>query len=57
MAGVTVVAAPVFGFGERLVNCLAVVGISGQLHDQVLARIGRDLKESAAKVSRQLGSL
>lgn len=56
MAGVTVVAAPVFGVGEQLVNCLVVVGISGQLQDQVLARMGRDLKDSAAKVSRQLGS-
>lgn len=56
MAGVTVVAAPVFGVNEQLANCLVVVGISGQLQDQMLAKIGRDLKESAAKVSRQLGS-
>jgi DNA-binding IclR family transcriptional regulator len=56
MAGVTVVAAPVFGVGGQLANCLVVVGISGQLQDQMLAKIGRDLKDSAAKVSRQLGS-
>ncbi|PTU30473.1 transcriptional regulator [Stenotrophobium rhamnosiphilum] len=56
MAGVTVVAAPVFGVNEQLANCLVVVGISGQLQDQMLAKIGRDLKDSAAKVSRQLGS-
>lgn len=56
MAGVTVVAAPVFGVSDKLSHCLVVVGISGQLRDQTLARIGRDLRESAAQVSRQLGS-
>jgi len=56
MAGVTVVAAPVFGVSSKLTHCLVVVGISGQLQDQMLARIGRDLRESAALVSRQLGS-
>jgi len=56
MAGVTVVAAPVFGVSSKLTHCLVVVGISGQLQDQMLARIGRDLRESAAQVSRQLGS-
>ncbi|WP_205527299.1 IclR family transcriptional regulator [Solimonas sp. K1W22B-7] len=56
MAGVTVAAAPVFGVGGQLAHCLVVVGISEQLQDQTLARIGRDLRESAAKVSRQLGS-
>lgn len=56
MAGVTVVAAPVFGVSSKLTHCLVVVGISGQLQDQAVARIGRDLRESAAQVSRQLGS-
>lgn len=56
MAGVTVVAAPVFGVSSKLTHCLVVVGISGQLQDQMIARIGRDLRESAAQVSRQLGS-
>ncbi len=56
MAGVTVVATPVFGVGGKLTNCLVVVGISEQLQDQTLAKIGRELRESAAKVSRQLGS-
>lgn len=56
IAGVTVVAAPVYSIGGRLTHCLVVVGISGQLRDQALARIGRELRESAAALSRQLGS-
>jgi DNA-binding IclR family transcriptional regulator len=56
MAGITVVAAPVFGIGGRLTHCLVVVGISGQLRDATLTRIGTDLRESAAQVSQQLGS-
>ena len=56
MAGVTVVAAPVFGIGGRLTHCLVVVGISGQLRDAMLTRIGADLRDSAAQVSQQLGS-
>lgn len=56
IAGVTVVAAPVYGLGSRLTHCLVVVGISGQLRDQALARIGRELGDSAAQVSRWLGS-
>ena len=56
MAGITVVAAPVFGVGGRLSHCLVVVGISGQLQSATLARIGSDLRESAAQVSQQLGS-
>lgn len=56
MAGITVVAAPVFGVAGKLTNCLVVVGISEQLRDQTLARIGRELRDSAAQLSRQLGS-
>ena len=56
MAGVTVVAAPVFGVSGELSHCLVVVGISEQLRDQALARIGRELRDGAAQVSRQLGS-
>ncbi|HSW15311.1 MAG TPA: IclR family transcriptional regulator [Solimonas sp.] len=56
MAGVTIIAAPVFGVNRMLSNCLVVVGISGQLQDQTIARIGRDLHERAAQVSKQLGS-
>lgn len=56
IAGVTVVAAPVHGIGSRLTHCLVVVGISGQLRGQALAKIGRELRESAAALSRQLGS-
>lgn len=56
MAGITVVAAPVFGVGGQLSHCLVVVGISGQLRDQALSRIGRELRDGAAQVSRQLGS-
>lgn len=56
MAGITVVAAPVTGVGGRLTHCLTVVGISGQLRDATLARIGADLRESAAQISQQLGS-
>ena len=56
MAGVTVVAAPVYRVSGQLTNCLVVVGISGQLRDERLATIGRELRESAAQVSRQLGS-
>lgn len=56
MAGVTIVAAPVFGLGGALSHSLVVVGISGQLRDAELARIGRELRESAAQVSRRLGS-
>lgn len=56
MAGVTVVAAPVFGVGAKLTHCLVVVGISEQLQDPALAKVGRELRDSAAKVSRQLGA-
>jgi DNA-binding IclR family transcriptional regulator len=56
MAGITVLAAPVFGVGGRLTHCLVVVGIGGQLQDAALARIGADLRESAARASQQLGS-
>lgn len=56
MAGVTVVAAPVFGVSAKLTHCLVVVGISGQLQDQTRDSIGRDLREGAAQLSRQLGS-
>lgn len=56
MAGVTIVAAPVFGVNGALTHCLVVVGISGQLQDATIARIGRELREGAAQVSRQLGS-
>ena len=56
MAGITVVAAPVFGVGRRLSHCLVVVGISGQLRDATLTRIGSDLRESAAQLSTQLGA-
>lgn len=56
IAGVTVLAAPVRGLGERITHCLVAVGISGQLRDQALVRIGRDLRESGAQLSRQLGS-
>ena len=56
MAGVTVLAAPVFGVSGLLSNCLVVVGISGQLQDQMLDRIGQELRDSAARISRELGS-
>lgn len=56
MAGITVVAAPVFGVAARLSHCLVVVGISGQMQDAALARIGAELRESAAQISGQLGS-
>lgn len=56
MAGVTIVAAPVFGVDGALSHSLVVVGISGQLRDAELARIGRELRESAALVSRRLGA-
>ena len=57
MAGVTIVAAPVFGAQRMLTHSLVVVGISGQLQDQALARIGRELRDGAAQLSRQLGSI
>jgi DNA-binding IclR family transcriptional regulator len=56
MSGVTIVAAPVFGPGRAMTHSLVVVGISGQLADPVLARIGRELRDSAARLSRQLGA-
>lgn len=56
MAGVTVVAAPVFDISRQVSHCMVVVGISEQLRGQALARVGRELRESAAQVSRQLGS-
>lgn len=56
MTGVTVVAAPVFDHNKLLANCLVVVGISEQLRGPLLSRIGRELRDSAAQVSRQLGS-
>jgi DNA-binding IclR family transcriptional regulator len=56
MAGITVVAAPVFGIGRKLTHCLVVVGIDGQLQEATLARIGGDLRDSAAQVSLQLGA-
>lgn len=56
IAGVTVLSAPVFGVGGRLANCLVVVGISGQLQEQTLLRIGRHLRDSAVQLSRQLGA-
>jgi len=56
MAGVTIVAAPVFSLDGALSHSLVVVGISGQLRDAALARIGRELRESAAQVSRRLGA-
>lgn len=56
MAGVTILAAPVFGLSGALTNALVVVGISGQLQNGTLARVGRDLRESAGEASRQLGA-
>ena len=56
MAGVTILAAPVFGAARVLSHSLVAVGISGQLRDAALARIGRELRDSAAQVSRRLGS-
>ncbi len=56
MAGITVVAAPVFGISGELSHCLVVVGISGQLQDAALGAIGNDLRDAAAQISRQLGS-
>jgi DNA-binding IclR family transcriptional regulator len=55
MAGVSIVAAPVFGAGRVLSHSLVVVGISGQLQGPALGRIGRELRDAAAQLSRQLG--
>lgn len=56
IAGVTIVAAPVFGAEQRMTHSLVVVGINGQMSDQALARIGRELRDKAALLSRELGS-
>ncbi|MDR3417264.1 MAG: IclR family transcriptional regulator [Nevskia sp.] len=56
IAGVTIVAAPVFGPERIMTHSLVVVGISGQMSDQALAQIGRELRDKAAQLSRDLGS-
>lgn len=56
MGGVTILAAPVFSGASVLSHSLVAVGISGQLRDSALAKIGRELRESAAQVSKRLGS-
>jgi DNA-binding IclR family transcriptional regulator len=56
MAGVTIVAAPVFAPGPVLTHSLVALGISGQLPAPAVARIGRELRDRAAQLSRQLGA-
>lgn len=56
IAGVTVLAAPVYGVGGGVTHCLVAVGISGQLREAALATIGRELRDGAASISLQLGS-
>jgi len=55
IAGVSIVAAPVFGHQQVMTHSLVGVGIGGQMSDQALLRLGRELRDRAAQLSRELG--
>ncbi|PJI98390.1 IclR family transcriptional regulator [Acidovorax sp. 69] len=55
MAGITVVAMPVFAPGGRLVHTLVVVGLSSQMGAAVVQQMAQVMQREAAELSRLLG--
>lgn len=51
IAGVTIVAAPVFGPGRLMTHSLVVIGIAGRIADRALKRIGGELRDKALQLS------
>jgi DNA-binding IclR family transcriptional regulator len=56
IAGVIVIAAPVFGIDREFRHALVTVGMSEQIHAIGVDTVGEDLKRAAQDVSRQLGA-
>lgn len=55
MAGITVVAVPVFAPGGRLVHTLVVVGLSSQMGAAVVQQLAQVMQREAADLSRLVG--
>jgi DNA-binding IclR family transcriptional regulator len=56
IAGVSIVAAPVFDRERMMTHSLVAVGISGRMSEQILSRLGRELRDKAAQLSGEPGS-
>ncbi|MNV96589.1 Bacterial transcriptional regulator [compost metagenome] len=55
MAGITVVAVPVFSSGGRLVNTLVAVGLTSQLAAPLVQQMAQGMQREAAELSALLG--
>lgn len=55
LQGITALSVPIFSSGKYLAGALSVLGVQGRIDDSLDAVNAQELRETAEKISRQLG--